>query len=82
MPEMDGYEASRVIREIENETFEPGGHSAHIVALTANALSGDRERCLGAGMNDYLTKPVQLAELERALYQAQERFKQAAPEMS
>jgi two-component system, sensor histidine kinase and response regulator len=62
MPELDGYEASRQIRSIE-------GDSRHtpIVAMTANALPGDREKCLEAGMDDYITKPVRLDALERLL---------------
>ncbi|MEN8255050.1 MAG: ATP-binding protein [Verrucomicrobiota bacterium] len=57
MPRMDGYEASRRIREFELET---GGEDFHIpiVALTANAMQGDREKCLDAGMDDYIPKPV------------------------
>jgi PAS domain S-box-containing protein len=62
MPRMDGYEASTAIRKAE-------GARRHtpIVAMTANAMKGDREKCLGAGMDDYIAKPIQRAELERAL---------------
>lgn len=59
MPEMDGLEATRAIRENEVAT---GRHLA-IVAMTAQAMKGDRERCLDAGMDDYLTKPVRAAQL-------------------
>jgi CheY-like chemotaxis protein/HPt (histidine-containing phosphotransfer) domain-containing protein len=60
MPHMDGFEATRRIRECETRGPLPGRSTRlPIVALTANALKGDRERCLEAGMDDYLTKPLQ-----------------------
>ena len=63
MPEMDGYEATREIRQRETVV---GGHQA-IVAMTANALRGDEEKCLAAGMDDYLAKPIDPASLQRVL---------------
>ncbi len=63
MPEMDGYAATIKIRE---EELKSGRH-LHIIAMTANAMQGDREKCIAAGMDDYVSKPVQLAELRRAL---------------
>lgn len=64
MPEMDGFEASTIIAELvaQGELAE-----IPIVALTANAMKGDRERCLEAGMCDYLTKPIRKAALESAI---------------
>jgi two-component system sensor histidine kinase/response regulator len=65
MPEMDGYEATKRIREDERRTN--GRQPLHIIAMTANAMQGDREKCIAAGMNDYVTKPVQIADLRRAI---------------
>jgi CheY-like chemotaxis protein len=62
MPIMDGFEATAAIRSLEGATG-----SVAIVALTANALDGDREKCLAAGMNDFLPKPIRKEALETAL---------------
>ena len=63
MPEMDGFEATRRIRESEGAT----GRHTRIVAMTAHAMAGDRERCLAAGMDDYVSKPLRKEDLLRAL---------------
>jgi PAS domain S-box-containing protein len=65
MPEMDGLEATRRIRA----EFPPGSQP-RIVAMTANAMRGDREACLAAGMDDYLSKPIRLVDLVAALRQS------------
>ena len=67
MPEMDGYQATQAIRQMET-----GPPRAVIVALTAHAMAGDRERCLEAGMDDYLPKPLQIA----TFYEGLERWLQ------
>ncbi|MBC8010267.1 MAG: response regulator, partial [Burkholderiales bacterium] len=67
MPEMDGLEAARRIRSTTTNAPAP-----HIIALTANAMDGDRETCLAAGMNDYITKPMRAADLAAALERARE----------
>jgi PAS domain S-box-containing protein len=71
MPEMDGYETARRLREQENSKTTPCPWKApiYIVALTANSLEGDRERCLEAGMNAYVTKPISAAAFRAALEQ-------------
>ncbi|UTV29746.1 CHASE domain-containing protein [Photobacterium atrarenae] len=64
MPEMDGYQLTQAVRETES-----AGTRVPIIALTANALKGEKKRALEAGMDDFLTKPVQLETLERVLEQ-------------
>jgi CheY-like chemotaxis protein/HPt (histidine-containing phosphotransfer) domain-containing protein len=67
MPEMDGFEATRIIRQMERARNPLWPSPIRIVAMTANALVGDRDRCLAAGMDDYLAKPVRASELRAAL---------------
>ncbi|HBH80330.1 MAG TPA: hypothetical protein DDY39_10935, partial [Nitrospira sp.] len=85
MPEMDGFEATRVIREREalpvkreaqheirgTSDERRGRHRVPIVALTANAMQGDREQCLAAGMDDYLSKPISVEALAAVLQRMQ-----------
>jgi CheY-like chemotaxis protein len=73
MPEMDGYAATQAIRASEdkvNAALRASGRAERrtpIIALTANAMEGDRERCLSAGMDDYLTKPFKKDQLREVL---------------
>jgi CheY-like chemotaxis protein len=64
MPILDGYETTHAIRQLEISSQ----HKTIVIGLTANAMKGDREKCLAAGMNDYLSKPVALEELSAMLY--------------
>jgi CheY-like chemotaxis protein len=77
MPEMDGLTATKRIRESLPPERQP-----RIVAMTANALSGDRERCLEAGMDDYISKPIQLTELARVMERNQPGAPTKPPETS
>ncbi len=62
MPEMDGYEATQRLRLLEGEK-----RRTPIIALTASAVEGDKEKCLEAGMDDYISKPFQISELEEMI---------------
>lgn len=64
MPEMDGFTATAVIRGPESKVLN---HAVPIIAMTANAMKGDREQCLDAGMNDYLAKPMKKSDVAEML---------------
>ena len=82
MPEMDGYEATQVIRQAASGLLKP---NIPVIAMTANALKGDREKCMEAGMNDYIAKPITpagVAEvLDRYLRDTEHPQKLQAPEI-
>jgi CheY-like chemotaxis protein len=67
MPELDGLDATRRIRQLAQVT------QPHIIAMTANAMEGDREISLAAGMNDYVSKPIRVNELVEALLKAERK---------
>ncbi len=70
MPVVDGYTATRKIRELSAQPAYAGRPPTRIIAMTANAMRGDREKCLAAGMDDYIGKPVRLELLREALTRA------------
>ncbi|HEY6352285.1 MAG TPA: two-component regulator propeller domain-containing protein [Candidatus Angelobacter sp.] len=74
MPEMDGLTATKVIRQQERQQ---GGHLP-IIAMTAHAMKGDRERCLEAGMDEYLSKPIDARELHQTIYQVLSSLEQSS----
>ena len=65
MPQMDGFEATAAIRAAE----AGAGTHIFIAAMTAHAMNGDRERCLAAGMDDYVSKPISVQQIDRVLLQ-------------
>jgi signal transduction histidine kinase/CheY-like chemotaxis protein len=73
MPELDGYATTRQIRRQEAQPLPGNGPRLHIIALTADALPGTREKCLQAGMDDYITKPVRVHELADSLVRVSKR---------
>ena len=75
MPEMDGFEATACIREQEKD-----GRYTPVIALTANALQGDRQHCLEAGMDDYLSKPIELESLRKMIDRWTEPDSRGVPE--
>ncbi len=78
MPEMDGFQATAVIRENE---MRRGGHT-WIIAMTAHAMAGDREECLAAGMDAYVAKPIRREQLQAALLQAPQATIALSPQQS
>jgi PAS domain S-box-containing protein len=66
MPEVDGIQATHRIRQLEAQSDQPGARTP-IIAMTANVMDGDRERCLAAGMDDYVSKPISVHALREAL---------------
>jgi CheY-like chemotaxis protein len=73
MPEMDGLTAARKIRELV-----PAGRMPRIIAMTANAMQGDREACLAAGLDDYISKPIRVQEVVQALLRSPSRVPESA----
>ena len=71
MPEMDGLEATRIIRSKEAQS----GDRLPIIAMTAHALKEDRDRCLEAGMDEYVTKPIRIGQLRETIDAVLLRFR-------
>jgi len=74
MPVMDGYEATRLIRASQSKVLNK---NIPVIAMTANAMKGDKEKCLACGMNDFLSKPVSVAKLSEMIenWLKDEKFK-------
>jgi CheY-like chemotaxis protein len=78
MPEMDGYEATARIRTLQSFASQAPVRT-RIIALTADAMQGDREKCLQAGMDDYLSKPVRIEDLKSVLEKHLSRYPEDEP---
>lgn len=74
MPEMDAYEATKVIRSDSSRPYR----DIPIIAMTANAMHGDREKCLACGMSDYVSKPVKIEDLAKAIERTWRRSQSVA----
>ena len=75
MPEMDGFEATAAIRAAERGTDT----RISIVAMTAHAMRGDRERCLASGMDDYVANPISVTEIDRVLVHVAQSCRISSP---
>ncbi|MEG4446029.1 PAS domain S-box protein [Microcoleus sp. AT9_B5] len=86
MPVLDGYEATRELRRLEAANAAAGTIQPHqktvVIAMTANALKGDREKCLAAGMDDYISKPISLEKLKSVLENWSAKLKIATPKFN
>ena len=71
MPELDGYEATKIIRDITSKVRQ---HDIPVIAVTANAMSGDEDKCKAAGMNGYISKPIKREALQQALREHTEKI--------
>jgi two-component system sensor histidine kinase/response regulator len=79
MPELDGYEATRTIRTREQSSISCYNWKSpvYIIAMTANALQGESEKCVAVGMDDYISKPVRVPDLQAALKRSKEHLRRA-----
>ncbi len=86
MPVLDGYEATLELRRLEAANAAAGSMEAHqktvVIAMTASALKGDREKCLAAGMDDYISKPIALEKLKSVLENWSAQLKIASPKLN